>query len=83
MRMRARPSRSRGLGDVYKRQVVTAGQAFVIKAQETSCSSSLTPYQYAKAVIDSIDLTKRTMIGHVTINLNCGFRSLRDGLPTY
>ena len=63
--------------------VVTAGQAFVIKAQETSCSSSLTPYQYAKAVIDSIDLTKRTMIGHVTINLNCGFRSLRDGLPTY
>jgi hypothetical protein len=63
--------------------VVTKGQAFVIKAQETACSSSFTPYQYAKAVIDSIDMTKRTMIGHVTINLNCGFRSLRDGLPTY
>ena len=28
-------------------------------------------------------VTKRTMIGRVTINLNCGFRSLRDGLPTY
>ncbi len=63
--------------------VVTKGQAFVIKAQQTACASSLTPYQYAKAVIDSIDYTRRTMIGRVTINLNCGFRSLRDGLPTY
>lgn len=63
--------------------VVTKGQSFIIKAQETTCSSSLTPYQYAKAVVDSIDMVKRTMIGRVTINLNCGFRSLRDGLPTY
>jgi hypothetical protein len=63
--------------------VVTKGQAFVIKAQETACGASLTPYQYAKAVVDSIDLTKRSILGHATININCGFRSLRDGLPTY
>jgi hypothetical protein len=63
--------------------VVSVGQAFVIKAQETACGGSMTPYLYAKAVVDSLDLTKRTMFGHATININCGFRSLRDGLPAY
>jgi hypothetical protein len=63
--------------------VVSVGQAFVIKSQQTACGTSLTPYMYAKAVVDSVDLTKRTLLGHAVININCGFRSLRDGIPTY
>jgi hypothetical protein len=63
--------------------VVRRGEPAVVQAQETACSLSLTPYYYAKVVVDSIDLPSRTMFGRVMINSNCGFRSLSPGLPGF
>lgn len=63
--------------------VVRKGEPAVIQAQEGVCSVSLAPYLYAKVVIDSIDLPSRSMYGRTTINLNCGFRSLKAGLPEF
>jgi hypothetical protein len=61
--------------------VLRKGEAAIIQAQEASCSLSLSPYMYARIVIDSVDLVGRAMWGRTTININCGFRSLKIGLP--
>jgi hypothetical protein len=61
--------------------VVKRGEPAVIQAQETTCSLALSPYIYAKIVIDSVDMPTRAMYGRATIDTNCGFRSLAIGLP--
>ncbi|HVT38761.1 MAG TPA: hypothetical protein VHE78_06945 [Gemmatimonadaceae bacterium] len=61
--------------------VLRKGEAAVIQAQEAACALSLSPYMYARIVIDSVDLVGRAMYGRTTININCGFRSLKTGLP--
>ena len=63
--------------------VVTPGQAVAVQAQQSVCALSLTPYVFAKMVIDSIHVTTRQLFGRATINLNCGFRSLILGTPKY
>ena len=63
--------------------VVTPGAVLAIQAQETICSASLTPYVFAKLAIDSLNVPTRTLYGHTLINLNCGFRSLAPGTPTF
>ena len=47
-----------------------------------ACANSISPYIYAKAVIDSVDIPTRKMFGHALVNLNCGFRGLGTGYPT-
>jgi hypothetical protein len=61
--------------------VLKKGEPAIIQAQESACALSLSPYMYARIVIDSVDLVARAMYGRATININCGFRSLKTGLP--
>jgi hypothetical protein len=63
--------------------VVKPGAVIAVQAQESVCSLSLTPYIFAKIVIDSLNLSTRTLYGHTLINLNCGFRQLTPGTPTF
>lgn len=63
--------------------VVAAGSVLAIQAQENICRLSLTPYIFAKIAIDSVNKTTRTLYGHTLINLNCGFRSLVVGTPSF
>ena len=63
--------------------VIRKGEPAIIQAQEASCSLSLAPYMYARIVIDSVDLVARAMYGRTVINVNCGFRSLKTGLPAF
>jgi hypothetical protein len=63
--------------------VVRKNEPAVIQAQTPTCSLSLSPYLYARIVVDSVDLSNRAIYGHTTINTNCGFRSLAIGLPTF
>ena len=63
--------------------VVSAGQVLAIQAQVSICSYSITPYIFAKVVIDSVQMPTRTLFGRTLINLNCGFRSLVPGTPTF
>lgn len=63
--------------------VFSLGAAIVVQSQASSCSFSFTPYTFAKVRIDSINATTRTLYGHTLINLNCGFRQLTPGLPTF
>lgn len=62
--------------------VVRAGEPFIVQASTVSCANSITPYIYAKAIIDSVDIVQRKMFGHAIVNLNCGFRGLSTGVPT-
>ena len=62
--------------------VVRTGQPFVVQSATVSCANSITPYIYAKAIIDSVDIVERKLFGHAIVNLNCGFRGLGTGLPT-
>ena len=61
--------------------VVSIGQAAIVQAQENACSLAITPYMYAKLVVDSIDRPTRTIYGRALMNINCGFRMLTTGIP--
>lgn len=63
--------------------VIRKGQVAIIRGQEPSCGLSLSPYMHAKLVIDSVDAAGRGLYGHTTININCGLRSLKSGLPEF
>jgi hypothetical protein len=63
--------------------VVNPGAAIAIQAQSSNCTLSLTPYIFAKVVIDSVNPATRMLYGRTVINLNCGFRQLTTGLPTF
>ena len=63
--------------------VVSAGSVLAVQAQENICSLSLTPYIFAKISIDSVNKAARMLYGHTLINLNCGFRSLVVGTPSF
>ena len=65
-------------------QVVAAGEVIVVQSQSPIvCSSSATAYLFAKIGIDSINQETRAIHGHALINLNCGFRQLTTGVPTF
>jgi hypothetical protein len=63
--------------------VVRKGEPAVIQAQAANCGLSLSPFLYARIVVDSVDLPNRAIYGRTTINTNCGFRSLKLGLPDF
>jgi hypothetical protein len=63
--------------------VVNPGAAIAIQAQQGFCATSFTGYIFAKVVIDSVDLSTRKLFGRTMINLNCGFRQLTPGLPSF
>ena len=63
--------------------VVAPGAVLAIQSQVGVCAGSFTPYIFAKLVIDSVRVSTRTLYGRTLINLNCGFRSLAPGTPTF
>jgi hypothetical protein len=63
--------------------VFSPSAAIAVQAQSSACSLSLTPYNFAKITIDSIDAKHRILYGRALVNLNCGFRELTEGLPTF
>ena len=63
--------------------VVAPGAVLAIQSQVGVCAGSFTPYIFAKLVIDSVRASTRTLYGRTLINLNCGFRSLAPGTPTF
>jgi len=63
--------------------VVQPGAVLAVQAQEGMCQLSFTPYVFAKVVIDSVDKPARILYGRTLINLNCGFRQLTPGTPTF
>lgn len=60
---------------------VQFGQVVVVYSNSALCSVSLTPYIFAKIVIDSIRPSTRELYGRTLIDLNCGFHSLEPGIP--
>ena len=66
--------------------VLTAGQVVAIQSPHNGsgdiCQYAISPYLYAKIVVDSVNLTSRTLFVRVGLDPNCGFRSLVDGVPT-
>jgi hypothetical protein len=63
--------------------VAQVGQPIIVQGAVSACSGTLTPYLYAKMVVDSVHLADRVLFGRALINLNCGFRSLSAGLPKF
>jgi hypothetical protein len=63
--------------------VLPIGQVFLIDVIDGSCSqfSILGPNIRAKAVVDSVDLTTRSIFVHMLANPNCGFLNLQPGTP--
>jgi hypothetical protein len=64
---------------------VTPGEPFIILANRnggtTVCYALATPRVYAKVVVDSINLTNRSIHFRQVVNPNCGYRSFLTGLP--
>ena len=63
--------------------VVAPGAVLTVQSQVAVCAGSFTPFVFAKLVIDSVRASTRTLYGRTLINLNCGFRSLAPGTPTF
>lgn len=64
-------------------QVMSLGAVLAVQSQSSICSFSFTPYVFAKVTIDSVNPTTRALYGRTLINLNCGFRQLTTGIPTF
>jgi len=65
--------------------VIRQGQAAVVQAQEPICTTTnpVSPYLYAKLVVDSIDLVGRGIYGRTMIGGDCGYRQLVAGIPSF
>ena len=71
------------------------GTILIIQALSNACTVQLTTAQqfiYSKIVIDSINYTPfdgftnpagNTIYFRIRVDPNCGFRSFKDGLPTF
>jgi hypothetical protein len=69
-------------------KTVTLGKGEVVvlqTARNTSnsvCLYGISPYIVAKIAVDSVDLKDRSIFITTMMNPNCGFRSLKTGVPT-
>ena len=63
--------------------VLPVGRVFLIDVLDASCSqfSILGPNIRAKAVVESVDLTLRSIVVHMLADPNCGFLNLTPGTP--
>ncbi len=62
--------------------VVRVGQPVVLQVQSTICAASFQQNLYAKMVVDSIGADRRIWARSL-ISINCGFRQLVAGFPTF
>lgn len=65
--------------------VAAKGDVIVIESarngQGDVCQFSLSPFIYAKLLIEDIVPASRTIIIQAVLNPNCGFRSFEPGIP--
>jgi hypothetical protein len=62
--------------------VMVPGQPIIIASQAPACVVSANPSLYGKLVLDSVNVTRRTIHFRTTIDPNCGYRSFKTGVPT-
>jgi hypothetical protein len=62
-------------GDVIVVQSIRNGNGDV-------CQFDISPYIYAKLLVDSIAVDSRTLVVQSLLDPNCGFRSFESGIPT-
>lgn len=60
---------------------VAPGEGVVMELSGDACQFSLASQQYAKLVVDSINLARRQIHFRAVRDPNCGFRSLQPGIP--
>jgi len=80
----AQVTRAPTTGYVYDSSlVVPVGRTMLVDVIDPNCNqfSILGQNIHAKLVVDSVHATARTMYVHFLVNMNCGFRSLVEGLP--
>jgi hypothetical protein len=64
--------------------VVSVGQTIAIEAAhgQDLCQLYLSPYVYAKVIVDSVDVSSRAIYFRTVMDPNCGFRGLTEGIPS-
>jgi hypothetical protein len=62
---------------------VKPGQPVTVQSAQIACQGQISPYLYAKFVVDSVNTPSRTLYGRMVVDINCGFRQLNIGLPTF
>lgn len=60
---------------------VAPGEGVVMELSGDACQFSLASQQYAKLVVDSVNLARRQIHFRAVRDPNCGFRSLQPGIP--
>jgi hypothetical protein len=63
--------------------VVTPGQVVVIEAAHSQdlCQLYISPYVYAKMIVDSVNVNTRAIYVRAIMDPNCGFRGVEEGIP--
>ena len=61
-------------------QVAVVGDLYTIQLHDSGCPYG--DFFYGKLTVDSIILSERRIVMRSMVNMNCGYRSLLDGLPT-
>jgi hypothetical protein len=66
--------------------VLAPGEVVAIQTAHNAsgdlCQFAINPNIYAKIAVDSVVLASRTLFLRMGLDLNCGFRSFADGIPT-
>jgi hypothetical protein len=62
---------------------VNPGQGVMVVTNPVACAVDATPSLYGKVVIDSVNITDRTIHFRATVDPNCGYRSFRPGVPAF
>jgi len=66
--------------------VLNPGEVVAIQSSHNGstdlCQFAISPYLYAKVVVDSINLASRIIYVRMGSDPNCGFRSFAAGIPT-
>jgi hypothetical protein len=67
--------------EVEEPLVLEPGRTAIIEAQHPQCQFTVSPFIYAKLVVDSIDIGTRKIFFRLTADRNCGYRSFEEGIP--
>jgi hypothetical protein len=65
--------------------VASAGEVVIVQSARNgsgdACQFDISPYIYAKLLIESITVETRTIVVKSVLDPNCGFRSFEQGIP--
>lgn len=57
------------------------GRTALVEVQSPNCQFTISPFIYAKIVVDSIHTDTREIFFRMTVDRNCGYRSFEEGIP--